>query len=192
MTSRYLKGFATRSLPPSHKATAGRRLSLGMTNAFASLPSTMRANHLEDFYQFLRFPSVSTDDHYTEKVTECGHWLVEKLTEIGLSAKLCPTPGHPVVWAHNKQQPGRHTVLIYGHYDVQPPDPVRLWDSTSPAPKWICTLEFTAARSRIRSPPWLACSPLCMTRTGTSPSPVSMRRCCRWKIGSVKCGAKFR
>src|SRR5436190_19971336 len=129
MTSRYLKGFATRSLPPSHKATAGRRLSLGMTNAFASLPSTMRANHLEDFYQFLRFPSVSTDDHYTEKVTECGHWLVEKLTKIGLSAKLCPTPGHPVVWAHNKQQPGRHTVLIYGHYDVQPPDPVRLWDS---------------------------------------------------------------
>src|SRR6184192_9691 len=89
----------------------------------------MRASHLEDFYQFLRFPSISTDDQYTEKVTECGHWLVEKLTKVGLSAKLCPTPGHPVVWAHNKQQPGRHTVLIYGHYDVQPPDPVRLWDS---------------------------------------------------------------
>src|SRR6266702_1794448 len=113
----------------SHKATAGRLLSLGMTNAFASLPSTMRASHLEDFYQFLRFPSVSTDDHYTEKVTEGGQWLVEKLTEIGLSAKLCTTPCHPVVWANNKQQPGRHTVLIYGHYDVQPPDPVRLWDS---------------------------------------------------------------
>src|SRR5882757_5665161 len=89
----------------------------------------MRASHLEDFYQFLRFPSISTDDQYTEKVTECGHWLVEKLTKIGLSAKLCPTPGHPVVWAHNKQKAGRRTVLIYGHYDVQPPDPVRLWDS---------------------------------------------------------------
>src|SRR5437899_6296557 len=89
----------------------------------------MRASHLEDFYQFLRFPSVSTDDHYTEKVTECGHWLVEKLANIGLSAKLFPHPGHPVFWAHNKQRPGRRTVLIYGHYDVQPPDPVRLWDS---------------------------------------------------------------
>jgi len=89
----------------------------------------MRASHLEDFYQFLRFPSISTDDQYTEKVTECGHWLVEKLTKVGLSAKLCPTPGHPVVWAHNKQKAGRRTVLIYGHYDVQPPDPVRLWDS---------------------------------------------------------------
>src|ERR1700716_2054073 len=89
----------------------------------------MRASHLEDFYQFLRFPSISTDDQYAEKVTECGHWLVEKLTKVGLSAKLCPTPGHPVVWAHNKQKAGRRTVLIYGHYDVQPPDPVRLWDS---------------------------------------------------------------
>ncbi|HET7227349.1 MAG TPA: M20/M25/M40 family metallo-hydrolase, partial [Chthoniobacterales bacterium] len=89
----------------------------------------MRASHLEDFYQFLRFPSVSTDDQYAEKVTECGHWLVEKFTKIGLSAKLCPTPGHPVVWAQNKHKPGRRTILIYGHYDVQPPDPVRLWDS---------------------------------------------------------------
>src|SRR5216110_2612756 len=89
----------------------------------------MRASHLEDFYQFLRFPSISTDDQYTEKVTECGHWLVEKLTKVGLSARLCPTPGHPVVWAHNDRQPGRRTVLIYGHYDVQPADPVRLWDS---------------------------------------------------------------
>lgn len=89
----------------------------------------MRASHLQDFYQFLKFPSVSTDDSYSEKVTECAHWLVEKLTGIGLTAKLHPTPGHPVVWAHNEQKPGRRTVLIYGHYDVQPPDPVRLWDS---------------------------------------------------------------
>src|SRR5437588_13038399 len=94
----------------------------------------MRASHLEDFYQFLRFPSISTDDQYTEKVTECGHWLVEKLTKIGLSAILCPTPGHPVVWAHNKQKAGRRAVLIYGHYDVQPPDPVRLWASPPFAP----------------------------------------------------------
>lgn len=89
----------------------------------------MRSSHLEDFYQFLKFPSVSTDDAYAEKVTECAHWLVEKLTKIGLEANLHPTPGHPVVWAKNKHQPGRRTVLIYGHYDVQPPDPVALWDS---------------------------------------------------------------
>jgi acetylornithine deacetylase/succinyl-diaminopimelate desuccinylase-like protein len=89
----------------------------------------MRASHLEEFYSFLRFPSISTDDDYSEKLIECGHWVTEKLSAIGLEAKLVPTPGHPVVWAHNKQQPGRRTVLIYGHYDVQPADPLNLWDS---------------------------------------------------------------
>src|SRR5947209_6842836 len=73
----------------------------------------MRASYLEDFYTFLRFPSVSTDDDYSEKVSECAHWLVEKLTNVGLEAQLIPTPGHPVVWARNKHQPGRRTVLIY-------------------------------------------------------------------------------
>ncbi|MGZ5002578.1 MAG: dipeptidase [Chthoniobacterales bacterium] len=89
----------------------------------------MRASHLEEYYQFLRFPSVSTDEAYSENVAECAHWLVEKLTAIGLEAKLMPTPGHPVVWAKNEHQPGRKTVMIYGHYDVQPPDPLELWDS---------------------------------------------------------------
>ncbi|MDQ6912918.1 MAG: dipeptidase [Verrucomicrobiota bacterium] len=89
----------------------------------------MRASHLEEYYQFLRFPSVSTDPDYADNVAECAHWLVEKLTAIGLEAKLMPTPGHPVVWAKNKHQAGRKTVMIYGHYDVQPPDPLELWDS---------------------------------------------------------------
>ena len=88
----------------------------------------MRASHLEDFYTFLRFPSISTDDNYSERVSECAHWLVEKLTGIGLKAELVPTPGHPVVWARNQHRQGRPTVLIYGHYDVQPPDPLELWD----------------------------------------------------------------
>src|SRR5258708_6101835 len=89
----------------------------------------MRENYLEDFYSFLRFLSVSTDDKYAERVTECAHWLVKRLTSIGLETQLVPTRGHPIVWARNKHQSGRRTVLIYGHYDVQPPDPLDLWDS---------------------------------------------------------------
>ena len=50
----------------------------------------MRASHLEDYYSFLRFPSISTDDEYAEKVTECAHWLVEKLTSIGLETQDDP------------------------------------------------------------------------------------------------------
>ena len=89
----------------------------------------MRPSYLEDLYSFLRFPSISTDGQYAERLAECAHWLVKKLTSIGLETQLVPTPGHPVVWARNQHRPGRRTVLIYGHYDVQPPDPLDLWDS---------------------------------------------------------------
>src|SRR4029078_8374461 len=89
----------------------------------------MRENCLEDYYSFLRFPSISTDDKYAERVAECAHWLVKRLTSIGLETQLVPTKGHPIVWARNKHTAGRRTVLIYGHYDVQPPDPLELWDS---------------------------------------------------------------
>jgi acetylornithine deacetylase/succinyl-diaminopimelate desuccinylase-like protein len=89
----------------------------------------MRDNYLEDYYSFLRFPSVSTDDQYKQKLEECAQWLVNKLTAIGLETQLVPTKRHPIVWARNKHTAGRRTVLIYGHYDVQPPDPLELWDS---------------------------------------------------------------
>ena len=89
----------------------------------------MRDSYLQDYYTFLRFPSISTDDAYSEKLAQCAHWLVEKLNGIGLEAQLVSTSGHPVVWAKNKHQPGRRTVMLYGHYDVQPPDPLELWDS---------------------------------------------------------------
>src|ERR1700757_352145 len=89
----------------------------------------MRDNYLEEYYSFLRFPSVSTDDKYKEKLVECADWLVNKLNRIGLQAQFVPTKRHPIVWARNQHRPGRRTVLIYGHYDVQPPDPLELWDS---------------------------------------------------------------
>src|SRR2546428_4997216 len=89
----------------------------------------MRDDYLEEYYSFLRFPSVSTDDESKEKLGECARWLVQNLPGICLETQLVPTRGPPIVWARNKHQPGRRTVLIYGHYDVQPPDPLELWDS---------------------------------------------------------------
>ena len=89
----------------------------------------MRDSYLDEFFTFLRFASVSTDAAYKGKLVECANWLAEKLNKIGLEAQLVATPGHPVVWAKNKHQPGRKTVMIYGHYDVQPPDPLELWES---------------------------------------------------------------
>ncbi|MEY2546843.1 MAG: hypothetical protein QOG48_1960 [Verrucomicrobiota bacterium] len=89
----------------------------------------MPDQHLDEFFAFLRFASVSTDDKYKKDVNACADWLVQKLKGIGLTTQLVPTAGHPIVWAQNKHKPGRRTVLIYGHYDVQPPDPLDLWES---------------------------------------------------------------
>jgi acetylornithine deacetylase/succinyl-diaminopimelate desuccinylase-like protein len=82
---------------------------------------------LSKLLEFLRFPSVSTDSAYANDVKRCAEWLARQLQEIGLDARLHTTPGHPVVVAKNAHAPGRRTVLIYGHYDVQPVDPLALW-----------------------------------------------------------------
>jgi acetylornithine deacetylase/succinyl-diaminopimelate desuccinylase-like protein len=82
---------------------------------------------LEDLFAFLRFPSVSTDSRHAGDVRECADWLVAKLTGMGLATTLHPTEGHPIVVAKNEHKPGRRTVLVYGHYDVQPVDPLHLW-----------------------------------------------------------------
>src|SRR5438045_4705602 len=89
----------------------------------------MRDSYLEEYFSFLRFPSISTDSAYATNVRECAQWVSQKLSGIGLKSEVVPTAGHPVVWARNEHQPGRRTVLIYGHYDVQPPDPLDLWES---------------------------------------------------------------
>jgi acetylornithine deacetylase/succinyl-diaminopimelate desuccinylase-like protein len=84
---------------------------------------------LEDLFEFLRFPSVSADSQFKSSVDACADWLTARLRRAGLQAQKYETPGHPVVMARNEERPGRRTVLIYGHYDVQPPDPIDLWET---------------------------------------------------------------
>ena len=82
---------------------------------------------LNQFIDFLRFGSISTDSKYKEQVLACADWLKNKLTAIGLDAVQHPTPGHPILVARGPKKENRPTVLIYGHYDVQPVDPLDLW-----------------------------------------------------------------
>lgn len=89
----------------------------------------MNVTHVEEFLEFLRFPSISTNPEHKSDVSACAQWLESKLNAIGLQAQLYQTGGHPIVVARNAHQPGRRTVMIYGHYDVQPVDPLELWDS---------------------------------------------------------------
>ena len=82
---------------------------------------------------FLRIPSVSTDPAYDAETRRCADWLVNELKGLGFTAEAAKTIGHPMVVAHH---PGvgpdaakRPRVLYYGHYDVQPADPLERWKS---------------------------------------------------------------
>ena len=99
----------------------------------------MNSPHLEDLLAFLRYPSVSTDPARRSDVAQCSEWLADKLQGIGLKVEVHPTPGHPIVVARNDHRPGRRTVMIYGHYDVQPVDePARAaGEAADPNKHWV-------------------------------------------------------
>ncbi len=86
---------------------------------------------LDELIEFSAIPSISTDPERKTDVHKTANWLVKKLNWIGLeNIKIYPTPGHPVVYADSLGAgPDVPTVLIYGHYDVQPAEPLDKWDS---------------------------------------------------------------
>jgi len=86
--------------------------------------------HLEELHAFVHIPSVSTDPRHASDVRRAAEWVAVRLGAAGLTdARVNDTPGHPVVTASWTHVPGAPTVLVYGHYDVQPPDPLDRWDS---------------------------------------------------------------
>jgi acetylornithine deacetylase/succinyl-diaminopimelate desuccinylase-like protein len=83
-----------------------------------------------ELFDFLRIPSVSARSEHDADTARCADWVAESLRTIGLSASIHPTKGHPIVVGEwRKAAPGAQTVLVYGHYDVQPAEPLELWDS---------------------------------------------------------------
>jgi len=84
---------------------------------------------LDELVQLLRHPSVSTDPARRDAVAQCATWIADHLRSIGMpTVEIHPTAGHPIVYAeHLGAGPDRPTVLMYGHYDVQPVDPLPLW-----------------------------------------------------------------
>jgi len=85
--------------------------------------------------EFLRFPSVSTDSRRKAEVRDCAQWLHDLLLSGGLLSRLDETDGHPVILARSEPDPAKRTILIYGHYDVQPPEPLEEWESDPFDPK---------------------------------------------------------
>src|SRR5579863_8875040 len=91
-----------------------------------------RDQNLAELCEFPRIPSVSTKSEHKPDIERAARWVADHLRTAGFkSVEIIPTNFHPLVYAESLEAPGKPTVLFYGHYDVQPAEPLELW--TSPA-----------------------------------------------------------
>jgi acetylornithine deacetylase/succinyl-diaminopimelate desuccinylase-like protein len=91
---------------------------------------TNQDRFLTELFELLRIPSVSADSRHKADVREAADYIVQKLKDAGADkVELCETKGHPIVYGEKMVDPKLPTVLVYGHYDVQPPDPLELWNT---------------------------------------------------------------
>ena len=91
-----------------------------------------REQHLTELCEFLRIPSVSAKSEHKPDVERAARWVADNLEAAGFkSVEIIPTNLHPLVYAESLEAPGKPTILFYGHYDVQPAEPLNLW--TTPA-----------------------------------------------------------
>lgn len=88
-----------------------------------------KKKRLSELFSLLEFPSVSAKSEHKKDMVACGHWLKDHLKKIGFKSKLISTKGHPLVYAEYLADKKAPTILYYGHYDVQPPEPLDLWKS---------------------------------------------------------------
>jgi acetylornithine deacetylase/succinyl-diaminopimelate desuccinylase-like protein len=101
-----------------------------MTQSVQSYLDAHRDVHFQEFLDLLRIPSISTDPDRTGDVRSCAEWVAARLRKAGApEVELLETPGHPVVYGKWDGPIEKPTILIYGHYDVQPADPLNLWES---------------------------------------------------------------
>ena len=92
--------------------------------------NTNKDRFLNELMELLRIPSVSADSSFNNDVQKCAEALSTNLESIGLSnVHVYPTAGHPIVYGERIIDDALPTVLVYGHYDVQPADPLDLWHS---------------------------------------------------------------
>ncbi len=92
--------------------------------------SDHRDRFRDELFEFLRMPSVSARSEHAPDVLACAQWLRGNMQSAGLSTTLFDTPGHPIVLGEWREAPaGAPTILVYGHYDVQPAEPLELWES---------------------------------------------------------------
>ena len=89
-----------------------------------------KKEYLEQLFDLLKIPSISADPKYNEAVKKTANWIEGALKKIGCNnVEVFETAGHPIVYGEKFININAPTVLVYGHYDVQPPDPLELWET---------------------------------------------------------------
>ena len=93
-----------------------------------TLSESEKQNYINQLFEFLRLPSISADSRYNKSMEKTAEWLSNQLKKSGCdSTKIYSTNGHPIVYGEKIIDNAAPTILVYGHYDVQPPDPIELW-----------------------------------------------------------------
>jgi acetylornithine deacetylase/succinyl-diaminopimelate desuccinylase-like protein len=107
---------------------------MALDNVLAAIDKNLERS-LDRLFALLRIESVSTDPAFSKSCRAAAEWLAKELAGIGFDASVRETKGHPMVVAHSKTQGAGPHVLFYGHYDVQPADPVALWETPAFEPE---------------------------------------------------------
>lgn len=120
-----------------------------------------QSNLLDEFLDFLEIPSVSTDASHKQDIFDAVDLLKDKLNEVGLdNVKTFTTPGHPILYAEKIVNQDKPTVLVYGHYDVQPPDPIDAWKNPPFEPAIIDNYVYARGASDMKGQIWATISAL--------------------------------
>lgn len=100
-------------------------------NAVITYLKRNQKQFVRELCEYVSFPSISAQQNHSKDLVQCARWLVDHCRKIGLTTRLCKTDGHPIILATTRKsrKSAKPHILVYGHYDVQPPEPFELWDS---------------------------------------------------------------
>ena len=106
-----------------------RRSSTWPAKKSSPISTANRQQHVDQLCDFLRIPSISSQSDHDEDTRRAAAFVADELKELGLEVEIIDLGGHPLIYAETEIRPDRKTLLFYGHYDVQPVDPLDLWDT---------------------------------------------------------------
>ncbi|WP_445506375.1 dipeptidase [Niallia sp. 03190] len=149
-----------------------------MDSRIISYLTKNREDHLHELCQFLSIESISALPDYKQKVKETAEWTAEALKKSGMeNVKVYETEGHPVVYGDYLHAVGKPTVLVYGHYDVQPVDPLHLWESPPFSPEIRDGKIFARGASDDKGPVFMHIKAVESILKTTGTLPVNIKFC---------------